>query len=291
MGALEPKVVVMSGVALLVLGLVFVTVLTIAYARLKVEQDPRVEAILNVVPGANCGGCGLAGCSAYCEAVVDDHGLMGKCGPGGEEFVHQIASILGIEAAPPGAPTRPIVHCSAHAADRLNTTEYRGVPTCREANVVVGAIGCPAGCFGMGDCTLVCDFAAMHIVDGLATVDYSRCVGCGACVKACPRSLIELVKMSEDPLLIIGCSSHDKAKDVRGYCTVGCIGCGICAKQAPGAFEVKDLLAVMDYDNYPSAEDLDKGTAKCPRSLMVYVGQNVKSEETPAQEAQPVSAG
>ncbi|MBN1846860.1 MAG: RnfABCDGE type electron transport complex subunit B, partial [Sedimentisphaerales bacterium] len=88
-----------AGLTLLGVGLTFVVILTIAHARLKVQQDPTVEAILNVLPGANCGGCGLAGCSAYAEAVAADHGLLGKCGPGGEALVRQIASILGIEAA------------------------------------------------------------------------------------------------------------------------------------------------------------------------------------------------
>ena len=278
LAAVQPTVVISSGVALLALGLVFVIVLTVAYARLRVEQDPKVEALLNVLPGANCGGCGLAGCSAYAEAVVADHGLMGKCGPGGEELVHHIGAILGIEAAA-AAPVRPIVHCSAHTDDLINSTKYQGVPSCGEAQIVSGAMGCPYGCLGMGDCSSVCQFDAISMVDGLATVDYAKCVGCGACVKACPRQLIELVDMQEDPLLVIACSSRDKAKDVRSYCQVGCIGCTACAKQAPDALKMQDNLPILDYEKYPNQEDRDKATGKCPRAMMVYVGQNVKTNK------------
>lgn len=263
----------LSGVVLLGIGLMFVVILTVAYARLKVEQDPTVEAILDVLPGANCGGCGLAGCGAYAEAVVADHGLMGKCGPGGDELVHKMAEILGIKAGV-SAPIRPIVHCSAKEDDRINSAAYSGVASCAEAQMVVGAIGCAFGCMGYGDCVAVCDFDAINIIDGLAEVDYDKCVGCGACVDACPRGLIELVSFDEDPLMVVGCSSPEKAKAVKGYCKVGCVGCTLCAKQAPGMFEIKNSLAVIDYSKYGSKEERDKAVEKCPRDMLVYVGKN-----------------
>ena len=287
LAALDPIVVAWSGVALLGLGLIFVIVLTVAYAKLRVEQDPQVEAILEVIPGANCGGCGLAGCNAYAEAVVADNALMGKCGPGGDAFVGEIARILGIDASA-AAPVRPRVHCAAHNSDMMGNTKYQGVQSCREADIVAGAIGCPYGCLGLGACADACQFGAMHVVDGLSTVDYSKCVGCGACVRTCPRQLIELVRVIEDPLLVVACSSCDKAKEVRGYCKVGCIGCGICAKQAPDAFTMHNNLPKLDYENYPNQEDRDKATGKCPRDLLVYVGENAATEPQ-AQEQAPVA--
>jgi len=266
-----------AGLTLLAMGFVFVLILTIANAKLMVEQDPTVEAILNALPGANCGGCGLAGCSAYAEAVARDHGLLGKCGPGGEATVKAIAAILGIEAAA-AAPVRAVVRCSARANDKINSTRYLGVASCREAQMITGVIGCPYGCIGYGDCQKACEFDAIHVIDGLAVVDYKKCVGCGACVKACPRELIELRGMQEDPLLVIACSTLDKAKEVRSYCKVGCVGCGLCAKQVPTMFQMQQNLAVIDYEKYGSQEERDRAQDKCPRALMVYVGTNTQRE-------------
>lgn len=287
LAALNWASVAVAGMMVLGIAFCFVVILSVAYARLKVEQDPKVEAVLNALPGANCGGCGLAGCGAYAEGVVADHALLGKCGPGGEELVHALAAILGIEAST-AAPVRPVVHCSAHTADMINGTSYHGINSCAEAHMVAGVIGCSYGCMGLGDCQDACDFDAINIVDGLATVDYSKCVGCGACVKACPRNIIEMVSLIADPLLVVGCSSKDSAKDVRGYCKVGCVGCTLCVKQAPGVFKMQDGIAAIDYENYGSDEDRAKAVEKCPRALLVYVGQNAakpapteKPQETP----------
>ena len=259
-----------AGATLLGLGLIFVIILTIANAKLKVQQDPTVEAILNILPGANCGGCGLAGCSAYAEAVAKDHGLMGKCGPGGEATVHEIAGVLGIEAAA-SAAVRAVVHCSAKESDRINSTQYYGTKSCGEAQMIVGAMGCPYGCLGYSDCAVACEFDAIHIIEGLAVLDYDKCIGCGACVKACPRELIELLPFSEDPMMVIACATRDKAKEVRGYCKVGCMGCGLCAKMAPNMFQMKQNLAVIDYEKYAPREERDKALGKCHRAMMDYV--------------------
>jgi len=267
----------LAGITLLAVGLVFVLILTLAHAKLKVERDPAVEAIEAVLPGANCGGCGLAGCSAYADAVVKDHGLMGKCGPGGESLVREMAAILGIEAAA-SAPVRAVVHCSAKNHDRINTTDYHGCKTCGETQMIAGAMGCPYGCFGYGDCHKACEFDAIRIIDGLAVVNYDNCVGCGACVQACPRQLIELLPLREDPMLVIACATRDKAKDVRSYCKVGCVGCGLCAKLVPNMFQMKQNLAVIDYEKYGRQEDREKALEKCPRAMMVYVGTKVKIE-------------
>lgn len=271
----------LAGLVLLGVGLFLVSILNIAFAKLYVKPDETVEAILNILPGANCGGCSMAGCSAYAEAVAKDHGLMGKCGPGGEATVQAIAAILGIEAGA-SAPVRPIVHCSAHRGDKINPAVYEGIPSCGEAQIVAGVQGCPYGCLGFGDCQAACAFDAIHVTDGLATVNYAKCVGCGACAKACPRQIIEMVPFQEDPLLVIGCSSLDKAKDVRGYCRVGCVGCGMCAKTLPTAFQMKQNLAVINYAQYGPRAEMDKAQAKCPRAMMVYVGRNARLAEAPS---------
>jgi len=279
LSAVNITAVALAGITLLVVGFIFVIILNIAHSRLKVEQDPIVAALLNVLPGANCGGCGLAGCSAYAEAVAKDHGLMGKCGPGGDAVVKQIAAILGIEAAA-SAPLRAVVHCSAHQKDKINPARYFGVPTCNEAQMVAGAMGCPYGCLGYGDCHAACQFNAIEMVDGLAVVDYDKCVGCGACVKACPRQLIELLPMVEESMLVIACASRDSAKEVRSYCQVGCVGCGLCAKLAPNMFQIQQNLAVIDYNKYAPRDIRLQVQEKCPRAMMVYVGKKQPAEVT-----------
>ena len=253
------------------------------------ERDPVVEAIEAVLPGANCGGCGLAGCGAYAEAVVADHALMGKCGPGGEALVHKMAEILGIEATA-GAPMRAIVHCSAHSDDMISGTKYDGLEGCMEAQMVGGAIGCTYGCLGQGDCVKACDFDAIHIIDGLAVVDYTKCVGCGACETACPRNIISIEAMVADPLLVVGCKSHDKAKEVRGYCKVGCIGCTVCAKKAPELFTMDNALPVLNYEKYETAQGREEAVEKCPRNLFVYVGKNAKEASKPAAAVESAEA-
>ena len=275
-----------AGLMVLAIAFVFVLILNIANAKLKVEQDPTVAAVEAVLPGVNCGGCGLAGCGAYAAAVVADNGLMGKCGPGGEELVTAIAGILGVHAGT-AAPVRPVVHCAACRSDQTNRADYYGINSCGEGNIVSGVIGCPFGCMGYGDCEQACDFDAIHIIDGRAVVDYERCVGCGACATACPRGLIEMMPLHEDPLLVVACASQDKAKDVRGYCKVGCVGCTLCVKQAPDMFHMSNNLAVIDYEQYGDQEQRDKATEKCPRALLVYVGKNAPAE---SKGAQPASA-
>ncbi|MBI9018826.1 MAG: RnfABCDGE type electron transport complex subunit B [Phycisphaerae bacterium] len=281
-----------SGATLLLTGLFFVIILTIANAKLKVERDPMVEAIEAVLPGANCGGCGLAGCSAYAEGVVKDHGLIGRCGPGGDALVHAMAEIMGIEATA-SAPNRAVVHCSAHSDDMINSTQYLGIAGCAERTIIPDNMGCSYGCLGGGDCQAVCEFDAIHVIEGLAVVDYNKCVGCGACVKACPRNIISLTAIVEDPILVMACSSHDKPKEVRGYCKVGCIGCTLCVKMGGDSFFMDNGLAKIDYEKYPDEESRQKATGKCPRGLMVYVGSDdvaVRKANDSREPPKPVKA-
>lgn len=275
-----------AGLVLLGVGVAFAVVLNIAHGRLKVERDPVVEAIEAALPGANCGGCGFPGCSAYAEALAEDHKLLGKCGPGGDPLMKQLAAVLGIEAGAT-APVRPVVHCAAHQADRMGGGRYAGIKGCSEAQTIAGAMGCPYGCLGFGDCVRACDFDAIDMVDGLARVDYHKCVGCGACVQACPRQIIELVPFTEEAMLTVACSSVDKAKEVRSYCKVGCVGCGLCAKLEPTTFQMRQNLAAIDYEQYGRWAASEKAIKKCPRAAMVLVGQGgVRLAREALEEAQ-----
>jgi len=152
-------------------------------------------------------------------------------------------------------------------------------------------MGCPYGCLGFGDCVGACEFDAIDVVDGLAKVDYKKCVGCGACVEVCPRQIIELVPFKEESMLIVACSSMDKAKEVRSYCKVGCVGCGLCAKLEPTLFQMRQNLAAIDYEQYGRWVASEKAVEKCPRAAMMLVGEAGVQLASEALEAAQAAVG
>jgi Na+-translocating ferredoxin:NAD+ oxidoreductase RNF subunit RnfB len=257
---------------LLLLAIVTSVLLGWASQAFYVEIDPRIEKILAGLPGTNCGGCGYVGCSEYAEAVANGEAAMDLCGPGGASAVEAIAEIMGVEANQTW-PYRVVVHCAATLEQRLGRNEYRGEPTCAGANLVAGFQGCVYGCLGLGDCVDVCDFDALHIVDGLAIVDYEKCTGCGACVDACPRGIITRVPFKTERILVVACSNQDFGNDVRKVCEVGCIGCKACARDSQQLTMI-DNLPVIDYesDEYVTA-DFTASLEKCPMECLLYVGK------------------
>ena len=166
------------------LGTGFAVVLLIASIKLKVVVDETLEQVHQALPNIDCGACGFAGCAAYAKALVTDAELLGNCAPGGAETAEKIARILNLQISGAGEPVRPIVHCRAHTEDRTNYATYDGIPTCTAANAQPAVQACNFGCLGFGDCLRACKFDALHIIDGLATIDYEKCTGCGACAKA-----------------------------------------------------------------------------------------------------------
>ncbi len=261
-----------AGLTMLGLGGVFALVRLIASEKLKVEVDPKIEQIRAELPGLDCGACGFPGCAQYARAVLGDAELLGRCAPGGAETTEKIRRILNLQISDSGPPKRPIVHCRAHKAERTYHGRYGGIPSCTAANALANVQACKFGCLGFGDCTWVCKFDALHIVDGLAVVDYEKCTGCGACSKACPRNLIEMVPFSEKEMMTVACHSKDSAKSTRAACKVGCIGCGLCAKQSD-MFGVEDNLARVDYEKYRHTEKEDTAESKCPTKVIIHVGK------------------
>ncbi|MBL7107162.1 MAG: RnfABCDGE type electron transport complex subunit B, partial [Phycisphaerae bacterium] len=232
-----------AGVTVLALGIVFAVILLIASEKLKVKVDPKVAQIHAALPNIDCGACGYAGCASYAKAVSQNPELIGKCSPGGQKVAQAIGEILNLQVSESGAPKRPIIHCRAKKEDKTYLAKYKGIPTCIAANALANVQACKFGCLGFGDCVGSCKFDALHIIDGLAVVDYHKCTGCGACARACPRNLIEMVPFTQENMITVACSSRENGKTTRSMCKVGCIGCGLCAKLGGEVFAVSDNLA------------------------------------------------
>ena len=255
--------------AILAIGVAYV--LGWANRAFHVQVDPQVEAILEALPGANCGGCGFVGCAEYAEAVARAEADVALCAPGGSGCAQRLAEIMGV-AVSPTFPYRAVVHCAAREDQRLHRIPYDGEPTCAAANLVAGVQGCTFGCLGLEDCTRACKYDAIRVIDGLAAVDYEKCIGCKACARACPRNIITMVPFKSDRMLVVACSNQDAGPDVKAVCQVGCIGCTACSRNAE-LMEMKGKLPMIDYDRYDEAADFSLAREKCPRESMIYVGK------------------
>lgn len=262
-----------AGITILGLSFFFAVVLLIASIKLKVEADPKVQQVRAALPGIDCGVCGFAGCNAYAKAIVANPEIIGKCAPGGADCAAKIAAVLNLQVSAGGHAKRPIVHCRSHSADRTFYAKYDGIPSCTAANAIANVQACKWGCLGFGDCVRACKFDALHVADGLSTVDYEKCTGCSACAKACPRNLIEMVPFSQENMMTVACRSKENGKTTKAACKVGCIGCGICAKQDSELFTVENNLSRMDYVKYQPSEKTQAAMDKCPTGVIVYRGK------------------
>ena len=280
-----------AGLTMLGLGTAFAVILLIASEKLKVILDPKVEQIHKSLPNLDCGACGYAGCTSYAKAVLQNPKLIGMCAPGGPQTSANIAAILNLQVSDSGVPKRPVVHCRAQKDDKTYNAIYQGIPTCTSANALANVQACKFGCLGFGDCVSACKFNALHMVDGLAVVDYQNCTGCTACSKACPRNLIEMVPFLHENMLTVACSSNENGRTTRSMCKVGCIGCALCAKQTD-IFSLNDNLARLDYQKYQPSPETETALNKCPTGVIVFRGKSAPAPRQPSkkQNEKPVTA-
>ncbi|MFQ5901288.1 MAG: RnfABCDGE type electron transport complex subunit B [Thermodesulfobacteriota bacterium] len=248
------------------LGIFFSVFLALADRRFGVQEDPRIEEALEILPNINCGACGLPGCHNFAEKVVGGEMPINACLPGGQEVADALSKLLGLESQTSKRVTA-VVFCKGGKKKAVNSAIYYGEGTCEAATLTGGGKGCIYGCLGYGDCVRVCPFDAISMDgDGLPQVFYDVCVACGKCVDACPRNLIEL--HPEDHKLFVYCKNKDKGAAARKICKVACIACGICVRNCPveGGIEVVDNLAIVNYEKAPNMEE---PTKKCPTKCIL----------------------
>ncbi len=260
-GTIISSVVSMGGI-----GGVLAVFLAIADKKLSVKEDVRIEKLLEILPGTNCGGCGYAGCRSLAEALLGGKEPPTACVASGSATSVKLARVLGVEV---GAKKRNIavVLCRGGSAEAVRTAEYRGHKDCTAADLTGGGKACTYGCLGYGECVAACEFGAMAMNENdLPVVFHDKCVGCGACVKACPRNIIEL--HSEDHKLFVYCRNREKGAKARKVCKVACIACGLCTKDCPveGGITLDNNLAVVNYDLAPQNEE---ATRRCPTKCIL----------------------
>ncbi len=250
-------------------GLLFAVFIALANKKLWVWEDPRIEVVAAMLPQANCGACGLPGCHAFAEQVVEGKVQPSKCTVSNADRVLEIAAFLGVDA---GDATKRVARlmCAGGTDVAIQRAEYRGLSTCEAAAAVAGGgKGCTWGCLGLADCAHACTFDAISMsATGLPVVDVDKCTACGDCVGVCPKSLF--VVQPIDHHLLVQCRNLVSGDDALAVCQVACTACGKCVQDAaPGLISVASGVAVIEYDRIAEAQE--RVIERCPTGAIVWL--------------------
>ena len=249
-------------------GAFFATVISLARRKLYVWEDPRIDEVAGMLPGANCGACGKAGCRAFAEALVTGAVQPAGCTVASPDVRGDIAGLLGVDVGT-ASPRVARLLCAGGCDVAPRNAEYLGLETCRAAAAVAGGgKACSWGCLGLADCRDACDFDAIYMNDtGLPVVIPARCTACGDCVEACPKDLFILMPLEQK--LLVQCRNLLEGAAADAVCAVACNGCGRCAADAaPGLISIVNGLAVIDYGKYDLATP--EALRRCPTGAIVW---------------------
>ncbi len=250
-----------------VLGLIFGGALSVASNLFQVKEDQRKKQVLALLPGANCGGCGFAGCENLAAAIVAGDAACNQCPVNADEKVAEIAVIMGTDSA---IVQRRVAHIRCHGSNEFANKKYiyYGMNDCAAANRLLGGyMTCQYGCLGFGNCVSKCPENAIFIQNGVAVVNRDSCVGCGVCLDYCPKGIIELIPRESH--VFVSCSNKDQGVRTRVACNAGCIGCQICEKNCPhDAIHVVGNVSVIDYNKCVGCGIC---VEKCPRKIIEVI--------------------
>ncbi|MCU4165131.1 Fe-S cluster domain-containing protein [Carboxylicivirga caseinilyticus] len=281
------NVVLITIISLGALGTLSAIILYFVAQKFKVFEDPRIDQVEEVLPAANCGGCGFPGCRAFAEALVkaDDISNL-NCPVGGADTMSAAAGILGKEVAA-AAPMVAVVRCNGTCDNRPKTSKYDGASSCTIASSLYGGeTGCSYGCLGLGECVDACNFNAMYMDEktGLPVIIEDNCVSCGACVTACPKNIIELRKKGpKSRRIYVSCVNKDKGAPAKKACSAACIGCGKCVKTCP--FEAITLENNLAYIDYEKCKLCRKCVDVCPTNAITELNFPPKKPKVETAEA------
>ena len=276
------------------IGLVAALVLWGVAKKYAVKEDPRIGQVNEVLPGANCGGCGFPGCNSMavaCVKAADAGSLEGLlCPVGGQDCMDKVAAVLGMEATE-SVPMVAVVRCNGTCENRPRIVEYDGAKSCRIMNSTSqGETGCQYGCLGCGDCVAACQFDAirMNPETGLPEVDREKCTACGACAKACPRVIIEIRQVDEQKSgMVVTCVNKDKGAIANKVCAASCIGCAKCFQVCGAdAITIANNLSYIDATKCISCRACEEA---CPKACIIMLGEPRKVIEKKPVAAKPVT--
>lgn len=257
-----------AGLALAALAVLLSGLLLLAGRFLRVVEDTRLEALVSLLPGINCGACGQPGCRPFAQLLLRGEAMPAACSVSSGHARQRIAEFLDV---PVGEAERRVARLAC-AGDRNAArflADYQGESRCSAAAVIDdGGKACAWGCLGLGDCERACDFDAINMSSsGLPVVNESNCTACGDCERACPKDLFRIVP--EQQALWVACNNPLEGNDLLETCKVACTACERCIRDAPNwlALEHNLPVSIKGGRGMPPRSAIDR----CPTGAIVWI--------------------